>query len=167
VNVAVCPAVTVWLAGCVVMEGATGVDVPVPVSVTIVVGVCGSLLVMVMLPESFPTVVGENDTLNVALPPGAIVLGVVMPETPNASPTTEIKEMSRFAPPALVSVNVPLAVVPTDALPKFKLVELTLICAGAVVAAPASATCCEETPVSVCTVNVPVASPAEVASNQT
>ena len=142
-------------------------DVPVPVSAMIVVGVCGSLLVMVMLPESFPAIVGENDTLNAALPPGAIVLGVVMPETPNAFPTTEIKEMSRFAPPALVSVNVPLAVVPTGALPKFKFVELTLICAGAVVAVPASATCCEETPVSVWTVKVPVAFPVEVASNQT
>ena len=142
-------------------------DVPVPVSAMIAVGVCGSLLVMVMLPESFPAIVGENDTLNAALPPGAIVLGVVMPETPNAFPTTEINEMRRFAPPALVSVNVPLTVVPTGALPKFKLVEVTSICAGAVVAAPVSATCCDETPLSVWTVKVPVAFPAEVASNQT
>jgi len=167
VNVAVCPAVTVWFAGCVVMEGATDAEVPVPVSAMIVVGVCGSLVVMVMLPESFPAMVGENDTLAVALPPGAIVSGVVMPETPKGPPATEIKEMIRFAPPALVSVSVPLAVVPTVALPKFKFVELALICGGAVVAAAVSATCAEETPVSVWTDKVPDVFPAEAASNQT
>ena len=166
-NVAVCPAVTVWFVGCVVMDGATGADVPVPVSVMIVVGTCGSLLVMVMLPESLPAMVGENDTVAVALPPGAIVLGVVMPETPKGPPSTVINEMIRFSLPVLVSVNAPLAVVPTVALPKFKLVELTVICGGAVVAAAARATCAEETPVSVWSDKVPVAFPAEVASNQT
>ena len=147
--------------------GVIAADVPVPVSVIVVVGVCGSLPAMVILPEPLPAVVGENDTLNVALPPGAIVPGVAMPETPKGPPLKEINEMIRFAPPTLVIVNVPWAVVPTVALPKFKLVELTLICGGAVVAVPASATCAEETPVSVWTVKVPVAFPAELASNQT
>jgi hypothetical protein len=58
VNVAVCPAVTVWLAGCVAIVGATGVAVPVPDKVMIDVGLCGSLVVIVMLPESVPEIVG-------------------------------------------------------------------------------------------------------------
>jgi hypothetical protein len=142
-------------------------DVAVPVRVMVVVGVCGSLPVILILPELLPTVVGENDTLSVALPPGAIVLGVVMPKTLKGPPLEEINEMIRFAPPALVIVKVVWAVVPTVALPKFKLAELTLIRGGAVVAVPASATCAEETPVSVWTVKLPVAFPAELASNQT
>jgi hypothetical protein len=152
--------------GEVVIEGPTGVDVPVPVSGTIVVGFCGSLLVMEMLPDALPAIAGENETFKVTLPPGVTVLGVDMPETPKGPPPTETNEISRFVPPALVSVNVPMAVVPIVALPKFKLVELALICGGAI-AVPASATCSEETPVSVWTVKEPVTFPAEVASNQT
>ena len=90
-----------------------------------------------------------------------------MPKTPKGPPLKEINEMIRFAPPALVMVNVLWAVVPTVTLPKFKLVELTLIWGGAVVAVPARATCAEETPVSVWTVKLPAAFPAELASNQT
>ena len=148
-KLAACPAVTVWFAGCVVIVGATEAVVAVPDSAMMVVGVTGSLLVMVTLPESFPAIVGVNDTFNVALAPGAIVLGVVMPETPKGAPPTEIKETTRFAPPALVSVSVPLTVVPTVALPKLTLVGLTLICCTAAVAVPASETCPEETPASV------------------
>jgi hypothetical protein len=152
--------------GEVVIEGDTGVDVPVPVSVTIVIGFCGSLLVTEMLPDALPAIAGENETFMVTLPPGVSVLGVDMPETPKEPPLTEINEISKFVPPGLVNVNVPMAVVPIVALPKFKLVELTLICGGAI-AVPASATCPEETPVSVWTVKEPVTFPAEVASNQT
>ena len=147
--------------------GIIAADVAVPVRVIVVVGVCGSLPVILILPETLPAVIGENETLNVALLPGAIVLGVVMPKTPKGPSLKEIKEMIRFAPPALVIVNVLWAVVPTIALPKFKLVELTLICGGAVVAVAASATCGEDTPVSVWTVKLPVAFPAELASNET
>lgn len=141
-------------------------DVPAPVSVTVVVGFCGSLLVTEMLPVALPAIAGENETFRVTLLPGVTVLGVDMPETPKEPPVTEIKEISRFVPPALVNVNVPVAVVPIVALPRFKLVELALICGGAI-AVPASATCAEETPVSVWTVKEPVTFPAEVASNQT
>ena len=121
---------------------------------------------MLMLPESLPAVVGVNDTFIVALPPGTIVLGVVMPETPNGPPFTEINEMIRFAPPVLVSVSEPFSVVPTVVLPKFSVVELRLICCGVVVATPVSATC-PETPLSVCIVNVPVMVPAAPGSNHT
>ena len=71
-----CPAVTLWMVGCIVIVGTIAAEVPVPRSVMTVVGVCGSLLVVVILPESLPTVVGENDPSNLTVPPGAIVLGV-------------------------------------------------------------------------------------------
>jgi hypothetical protein len=133
----------------------------------VIVGVSGSLLVMLILPESVPVVVGENVTVKVALPAGAIVLGVVIPETPNGPALTEIREMVRLAPPALVILSVPLEVDPTVAVPKFKLVELTPICCGTGVAVPESATCSEEIPVSVVTVRVPVTLPEELGSNET
>ena len=104
------------------IEGPTGVDVPVPVSVTIVVGFCGSLLVTEMLPDALPAIAGENETFKITLPPGVSVLGVDMPETPKELPLTEINEISKFVPPGLVNVNVPVVVVPIVALPKFKLV---------------------------------------------
>lgn len=134
---------------------------------TVAVGEFGSLLVILMLPESLPAVVGVNDTFIVALPPGTIVLGVAMPEIPNGPAFTEINEMIRFAPPVFVSVSEPFNVVPTIALPKLSVVELKLICCGGVVATPESVTCPDETPLSVCTVNVPVTVPAALGSNHT
>jgi hypothetical protein len=165
-NLAVCPAVTVWLAGWVVIVGATAVDVPVPLRLTMVAGLCGSLLVMVIDPVALPAVEGVNDTLKLALPPGAIVLGVVMPVTPNELPLTEINETTRFAPPVLLIVTGPLVVDPVATLPKFRLVVLKLILCGEAVAEPVSVTA-PETPVLVCTVNVPVAFPGAVGSNHT
>ena len=122
---------------------------------------------MVTLPELVTAAVGEYETWNELLAPGAIVLGVVRPEIPKGLPLQEIEEMVRLEPPTLFTVMVPLAVVPTATLPRFKLAGLTAICCGATVALPARATCPEETPVSVRRVNVPVAFPAAVASNQT
>jgi hypothetical protein len=87
------------------MVGATELDVAVPARFTIAVGVCGSLLVIVIVPESFPAIVGVNDTFRFALPPGGIVLGVVIPETPKGVPVKEIKEMTRFAHPALLTTR--------------------------------------------------------------
>jgi hypothetical protein len=123
-----------------VIVGATVEEVPVPMRATVAVGEFGSLLVMVMLPESLPAVVGVNETFIVALPPGAIILGVVNPDTPNGPPFTEINEMIRFAPPVFVTVSEPFNVVPTVASPKFSVVELRLICCGGVVATPESVT---------------------------
>jgi hypothetical protein len=110
------------------MEGATADAVPVPASATVIVGFTGSLLVIVMLPESLPTAVGLNVTPTFTLPPGVIVLGVVIPETPNGAPLTVINEIVRFAPPAFDMLSVLLSVVPTFALPKFRFVVLKLIC---------------------------------------
>jgi len=51
---------------------------PVPVSAT-VEGETGALLEIVTFPGRLPAVVGANTALKVALPPAAIVLGVVSP----------------------------------------------------------------------------------------
>ncbi len=168
VNVAVCPAVTVWFAGCVVIVGATVVAVPVPDTERTDIGVRGSSLVMVTLPVLVTDAVGEYVMLNELLALGAIELGVVRPETVNGLPLTEIEEMVRLEPPKLLIVTVPFAVVPTVTLPIFRLVAgVSSICCGAVVAVPARTTCSEVTPVSVWTAKVPVAFPTAVALNQT
>jgi hypothetical protein len=150
-----------------VIVGAKVEEVPVPVRVTITVGEVGSLLVMVILPESLPAVMGVNETFIVALRPGAIVLGVVMPEIPNGPPFSESNEMIRFAPPEFVTVSEPFNVVPTAAFPKFSAVELKLICCGGIVATPESVTGPDTTPLSVCIDNVPVTVPAALGSNHT
>ena len=150
-----------------VIVGATGVAVPVPDTVRTDVGVRGSSLVIVTLPVLVTGAVGVYATLNELLPPGAIVLGVVRPETVNGLPGTEIEETVRLEPPTLLTVTVPFAVVPTVTLPRFRLGGVIPICWGAAVAVPASATCSEAIPVSVRTVKMPVAFPAAVASNQT
>ncbi len=126
--------------------GARLEEAPVPDSATVAVGVFGSLLVMVMLPESLPAVVGVKETFIVALPPGAMVPGVVIPETPKGPGLMEIREIIRLAPPLLVMLSEPLVVVPTVVLPKFRLVKLKLICCGDAVAMPASGSCPDETP---------------------
>ena len=51
---------------------------PVPLNDTIV-GEFGALLAIVTLPVRLPAVVGANRTLNVAVPPAAIVAGVFKP----------------------------------------------------------------------------------------
>lgn len=61
--------------------------VPVPLKDT-VVGEFGALLVIVTLPVRLPAVVGANRTLNVAVPPAAIVVGRVSPLTLYAPPVT-------------------------------------------------------------------------------
>ena len=72
-NVAVCPAVTVWLAGCVVINGAIADVVEPPVS-EIVCGLLGALSVSVSVPVRVPVAVGVNFTLIVQLAPAAMVL---------------------------------------------------------------------------------------------
>jgi len=166
VNVAVCPAVTVWFAGCVVIVGAADAAVAVPASEIVDVGASGSLLVIVIAPELLPTIVGEYVKFRVTLAPGMIVLGVVMPETQNGPPLTPIMEIVRFEPPTLLTAAVPVPVLPTVAVPKLRLGGFTLICWGAGIAVPESATCCE-TPASVATVRVPVTLPEELGSNET
>jgi len=111
------------------MVGATGAAVAVPASEIVDVGVCGSLLVIVSAPELLPAIVGEYVTFRVTLAPGTIMLGVVAPETPKGPPLTLIRETVRFEPPTFVTVAVPLPVLPTVMVPKFRLVGFTWMAA--------------------------------------
>ncbi len=117
-------------------------------------------------PESFPVIVGEYVKFKVALAPGRIVLGVVIPDTPNGPALTLIMEIVKLTPPTLLTIAVACPVLPTVTEPKLTLTGLTLICCGAVAALPVSATA-EETPLSVMTVRVPAALPEELGLNQT
>lgn len=76
--------------------------VPVPLKAT-AVGEPGALLVMLTLPVRLPAVVGANKTLNVAVPPTAMVAGVVSPLTLNALPLS--------VKPVIVSEAVPVFVI--------------------------------------------------------
>jgi hypothetical protein len=122
---------------------------------------------MVIAPELLPAIVGEYVTFKVTLAPGTIVLGVVIPETPNGPPLTLTRETVKLDPPTLLTVAVPVPVLPTVMVPKFKLAGFRLTCCGAGVAVPESATCGEATPASVVTVSVPVTLPEVLGANET
>ena len=76
-------------------------------------------------------------------------------------------DIVKFEPPTLLTIAVPFPELPTAMVPKPRLAGFRLICCGAAVAVPASATCSEETPASVATVRVPETLPGEFGSNQT
>jgi len=113
VNAAVCPAVTVWLAGCVVIEGATAdVVEPVPVS-EIVCGLLEALSVSVSVPVRVPAAVGVNFTLIVQLAPAVTELPQV-PTPPKVKSPLKTTLNVRVALPVLVSVvNCVTLLVPT------------------------------------------------------
>jgi hypothetical protein len=46
----------------------------------------GALLLIEIIPEGLPLAVGENFTIKDVLPPGAIVTGIVRPDTLNPLP---------------------------------------------------------------------------------
>lgn len=79
----------------------------------------------------------------------------------------EIKETVRLEPPRLVTVTVPVTVVPTVLVAQFRFVGVTLICGGVGIAVPVRATCPAETPEFVWSVKFPLALPPEVGLNQT
>lgn len=117
VNVAVCPTVTAWLAGCVVMEGATEDVVPVPAN-DITCGLLGALSVSVRVPVRAPVAVGVNFTLMVQLDPTAM-------ELPQVPVPAKLKSPVKAALNATVAVLLFVAVmncaallVPTVWLPK-------------------------------------------------
>src|ERR1700751_1757800 len=85
-------------------ERATEPAVPVPLRAT-TVGEPGALLAILTLPLKLPVVVGAKSTLNVAVPPGAIVAGALNPLALNALPVTENCEIARAAAPVFVTVK--------------------------------------------------------------
>ena len=103
--------------------------VPLPVRAMFKVGFAGSLLVIARLPLTAPAVVGRNVRVNVAVWPELIVLGVVIPLTPNSAPVNVSMEMVRSAPPEFVIVRLHVPCVPVPTLPKSTDELLGEICA--------------------------------------
>ena len=115
-NVAVWPAVTVWLVGCVVIEGVT--DTPLPVIVIVatwVVETCAigtlavltrceanSFLVIKRLPETLPIADGAKLIVKVALCPPANVNGSWGPLRVKPPPDTAVLMSVRASVPEFV-----------------------------------------------------------------
>jgi len=143
------------------------VDEPVPVKPTTAVGVVGSLLVIVRLPDTAPASVGANVKVTGAFCPALIVLGVVMPLIPKSAPESVRREIVKSAVPAFEMVRLELPVDPTETLPKFTALALKLNCGCGVTPVAERFTTTGELPPSPCTVNVPVIAPALVGLTET
>ena len=104
------------------------VEVPVPVSATVTVGLFGSLLTILILPVALPVVVGAKVTTAWADCPALIVAGVVMPLIENSEPVSVTMDTVRSAVPLFVSVRFDVAFKPSDRVPKLILVGLTANC---------------------------------------
>lgn len=145
----------------------TAVDDPVPAKVTTAVGVVGSLLVIVRLPDTAPASVGLNVKVTGAFCPALMVLGVVMPLIPKSAPESVRSEIVKSAVPAFEMVRIELPVEPTETLPKFTALALKLTCGCGVTPVAERFTTTGELPPSPCTVNVPVIAPALVGLTET
>ena len=142
-------------------------DDPVPVKLTTAVGVVGSLLVIVRLPDTVPASVGLNVKLTGAFCPALTVVGVVMPLIPKSSPESVRREIVKFAVPIFEMVRLELPVEPTEMLPKLTAVVLKLSCGSGATPVAERFTTTGELPPSPCTVNVPVMAPALVGLTET
>jgi hypothetical protein len=112
--------------------------VPVP-DKAIVAGEPDALLVIVMLPEALPAVVGANFAEKLVFAPALIVAGAEIPLKLNAAPEALIAEIVKAALPGLDSVMVCDALPPTRTFPKGTLAGLIVSCGWAAVAVPVSA----------------------------
>ena len=139
VNAAVCPAVTVRLVGCVVIEGATAdVVEPTPVS-EIVCGLLEALSVRVSVPVRVPAAVGVNFTLIVQLVPGATELPQVPNPSKAKSPLKAALNVRVALPVLVIVVNCAPLLVPTTCVPKVNEVaeKLTVVAVTALARAGA------------------------------
>jgi hypothetical protein len=142
--------------------------VPFPVSVTLVVGVVGSLLVIAIPPVALPVAVGENVTDAEIDWPALTVRGVAIPLIPNSAPFTLISEITKSAVPPLLTTRFVVPLDPTDTVPKSIEVELRDTCGAAVaVTVPERFTTVGAVPASPCTLIVPLTVPAFVPLIQT
>ena len=101
---------------------------PVPLRVTFVVGLVGSLLVIAMFPLALPADVGEKVTDTGTVCPVLIVFGVVIPLIPNSAPLIVIMEIIKSAEPTFVSTKFAVPLLPTVTLPKLSDPALTDSC---------------------------------------
>lgn len=98
-------------------ERVTVAAVPVPLKAT-ALGEFGALLAIVTLPVKLPELVGAKSTLNDAVPPAAMVAGVVNPLTLKPLPLSATCEMVSAADPVFVIVKLWDLVCPSTMLPK-------------------------------------------------
>jgi hypothetical protein len=137
---------------------------PVPLSVIDVVGLL-AVLVIRMLPETAPTVVGANCAINVVLWFAASINGTESPVALNPAPVALIAEIVALVFPLLVTVMVCGLLPPTDTLPNATLPGLAT--KVELVAAPVPtmlSTCGEPGALSV-KVMLPLAAPLAVGAN--
>lgn len=105
---------------------------PVPLN-AIVAGEFVAVLTTLRLPAALPAVAGAKPTVSVKLCPAARVTAPVKPLTLNPAPLTAACEMVTLPVPLFVSVIVCVALLPTSALPKLRLLVLAesrYVCAG-------------------------------------
>ena len=145
----------------------TGEFDPVPARFTVMVGLVGSLLVIVSVPDVDPLDVGWNDSESSTDCPALMVLGVVIPPTPKSEPVTESIETVKSELPAFEIVRLALPVDPTLTVPNCTEVLLREICGPAVTAVAVRFTVCGELPSLPWTVIVPVTFPAAVGETAT
>ena len=98
---------------------------PLPESV-MVAGELVAVLTTVTVPLTLPDAAGANTTLKAALCPAASVTGGIRPVVLNPAPETLTWEMLTLELPMLVSLTVCVLLVPTNTLPKLKLVGLAV-----------------------------------------
>ena len=90
-------------------------------------GEVAALLEIETLPLALPEAVGAKTTLNVVLPPAAIVIGVDIPLTLKPLPEAEIEETLRLAVPVFITITDSDELAPVATLPKETLVGVVAI----------------------------------------
>jgi hypothetical protein len=98
--------------------------VPVPVKLTLTVGLVDALLFNVNVPVAADAVVGANFTVSVTVCLGLSVIGKVAPDTVNALPLIAAALIVNEDVPLDVTVTGSVALDPTPTLPKLREVEL-------------------------------------------
>ena len=120
IKVAVCPAVTDWLAGCALIASAV---MPVPLRET-PRGEFVASLETAMLPFTVPAPCGANWTWNAWFCPAAIETEDIPPTTLKPAPVIVACEIVTVAVPVFVSVSVWEPVAPAAMFPNVRLVAL-------------------------------------------
>lgn len=145
----------------------TGAVDPVPLSVMVAVGVFGSLLVKVMLPEAGPDAAGVNVTVTGTVCPAIIVFGVAMPVIAKSAPLRVIMEMVKSPVPVLLIAKFAVPLEATVTVPKSREAGFTDNCGCAAVIVPERLTTPGVEPESPFMVSVPLKLPEVVPFIQT
>ena len=139
---------------------------PVPVSGIVTVG-SFALLVIVMLPEADPEVVGANCAVKLVLWLAARVNGVESPTAVKPVPVALTEEMTALVLPLFVKVTVCWPLLPTDTFPNDTLPGFAVNVELVDTPLPTKVTVCGEVGALSVNVMLPVAAPAAVGANCT